>query len=376
MAGFKETLAAKKVSGITAAEGVAVVRPDALVLHGAEGLAALDKVMPPFAFEAARVFVCGAACHGVGAGRVAEYAARYGVTVLAAGEGCGAAALVVEGILRPGELTLLAGEDVGDADNLLYWPIGLDAVPAFLAAGCFRLDTPSVLRIECGGELQRGVMPADVGLYIAGQFGAAGAAGAVLELGGPLVAAWDARECAAALGAARACGPLTAFAAPAAAEGADATFNYDFKSLPPQVGVWRDGGAKVVPLAEAAGTPVRLVVLGPASAADLAVAARLLAGARVSSRVTLFAAAATRRDFLAAVAAGDLATLAAAGAAVLSPCAARWLLSFDADDAVVTTALCPSRAAAARRMTAYHVNPAAAAAAALAGQLCDPTPIC
>jgi len=361
------------------ANGEGRCRPDAVA---AAGEAALDVIAAQdprgLAYDAGRVLVFEGDCPFGGAAgltlRAQEQARRFGLRLLRGADGCPLAVLRELGFAAPGALVATAGVVAARAggEGALVWPLGSPALDELLRTGAAAVPAPQVYRVRCGGELSPPVGGVDVGLYVAGQFGPGGAEGAVLELDAPALPAAAARD--ALVAASLLCGARAALCVAGAAPDGDAEYEYDFTPLTPQYAAARDGGFDVGAVAAVPRAFVSRVVVGPADAADIGDAARVLAGARIHSDVEMWVAPASRAAHFDATAKGYLLDLIEAGAVVLPLCALPWAEEV-ADGAVATTTLCAFQACAARGLETYYVGAAAAAAAALAGELCDPSPL-
>jgi homoaconitase/3-isopropylmalate dehydratase large subunit len=176
--------------------------------------------------------------------------------------------------------------------------------------------------------------------------------------------------------AAALCGPRAVYCAPATAADADASFRYDFSTLAPYYGAWTAAGFDAGPVSGKAAAYVDRVVIGPGlPAAEIRRAAAVVRGRRAHSDVVLWLVAPggagedARRD-------GSLAAWEGAGATAFLAGEAPWPEMLTSAGAVATTARAVFESCRDRGVPAYLVNPTTAAAAALAGELTDPTPLC
>jgi 3-isopropylmalate/(R)-2-methylmalate dehydratase large subunit len=367
--------------------GRLVLKPDAVALGGEEAMAALESATAPRGgtSDAARVMLFAGDCRGGGSSRLAPrarvQASAFGFQLVHPAAGCGPPVLTERGLAGPGSLTAALGLPGGEAsgDGSLSWPVGPECLPGLLARGVFEAEEPDVHRVECGGELGPGVNGVDVGLYVAGQFGAGGARGALLEFGGAVVEAVCAGAHSGIADAANLCGPTMVLCAPGTRPSAyDAYYEYDFSNLVSQcAAAGADSRFDIAPLAVVTGAHVQRVVVGPAaSAADRGEAARFLRGKRVHADVQLWVSPASRQVHFEALAREDLTALIDAGASVLPSCTLPWAEELASGGAVAVTGACAFDVCRERGVEVYYVNAYAAAAAALAGELCEPTPIC
>lgn len=364
------------------------LKPDALALGGEEALRALEEARPGAggSFDVERVILFAGECRGRGSARLAPraraQAGAFGFRLVHPAAGCALPVLYERGLAGPGDLVAALGLPGGQTsgNGSLVWAVESGSLPGILEGGTFDVDLPDVHRIECRGELGPAAGGVDVGLYVASQFGRDGARGALLEFGGEAVEALGIGEREGLAGAAALCGPAALLCAPGTtASEADAYFEYDFTNLKPQYAASKGAsGFEVGPLAEAAAAFVRRVVIGPAAAAcELRDAARLLAAKRIHSDVQLWVSPASRQAHFESLAKSYLMELVDAGATVLPSCTLPWAEELASNGAAVaTTGFCGFEACLERDVEVYYVSAVSAAAAALAGELCDPTPSC
>lgn len=330
-----------------------------------------------------RAIIFSGDCRGRGSSRLAAraraQAGAFGLCLVHPAAGCAVPVLHERGLAGPGDLVAALGLPGGQTSGRgsLVWPVVVGSLEGILARGTFEVDVPDIHRIECRGELAPAVGGVDVGLYVAGQFGRGGAEGALLEFGGAVVDGMANGDREGMASAAALCGPVAVLCAPETeAEGFNALFDYDFTPLTPQFAKWRgNADFDVAPLAEESDAFIHRVVIGPAaSAAELRAAARMLAGKSVHSDVQLWVSPGSRQAHFEALAKGYLMDLIDAGATVLPSCTLPWAEELTSDDAAVaTTGLCGFEVCVEAGAEVYYVSSASAAAAALAGELCDPT---
>jgi 3-isopropylmalate/(R)-2-methylmalate dehydratase large subunit len=389
MGGYRTAREIIEGHAVSAAErdGRVTLEPDVVALGGEEAIAALEREEAPRegAPDAGRVMLFAGDCRGGGSARLAVrarlQATTFGFQLVHPAAGCGPPVLTERGLAGPGTLTAALGLPGGEAcgDGSLAWPVGPECLGDLLERGVFEAEVPGVHRVQCGGELGPGVNGVDVGLYVAAQFGAGGARGALLEFGGAVVEAVCTGGHSGIADAVNLCGPEMVLCAPGTRPSAyDAYYEYDFSNLVPQCAAGSDSRFGVAPLAEATGAHVHRVVVGPAaSAADIREAARFMRGKRVHADVQVWVSPASRRVHFEALAREDLTALIDAGASVLPSCTLPWAEELTSGGgAVAVTGACAFDVCRERGVEVYYVNAYAAAAAALAGELCDPTPVC
>jgi 3-isopropylmalate/(R)-2-methylmalate dehydratase large subunit len=364
------------------------LRPDALALGGEDALRALEEAGPGAggSFDVERVILFAGECRGRGSARLAPraraQAGAFGFRLVHPAAGCAVPVLFERGLAGPGDLVAALGLPGGQTsgNGSLVWAVEGGSLPGILEDGTFDVDLPDVHRIECRGELGPATSGVDVGLYVASQFGREGARGALLEFGGAVVEALGIGEREGLADAAVLCGPAAVLCAPGTkASGSDAYFEYDFTNLKPQYAASKGTSAfDVGLLADASAAFVGRVLIGPAAAAaELRDAARLLAGKRIHSDVQLWVSPASRQAHFESLAKSYLMELVDAGATLLPSCTLPWAEELASDGAAVaTTGFCGFEACLERDAEVYYVSAVSAAAAALAGELCDPTPLC
>jgi 3-isopropylmalate/(R)-2-methylmalate dehydratase large subunit len=366
----------------------ATVRPAAAALGGEEVVAALEALAPPApaALDVARTVLFAGDCRGGGTARLGRrartQAERFGFRLIPPAAGCASVVLRERGLAAAGDLVASVGlpEGHGGGDGFLLWPTDVAALGGLVTEGVLSTVWPAAFRLQLGGALRPGVGPVDVGLYLAAQFAAGGASGSVLEVGGATAEAMSVDGRRALAEAISLCAPRATLCAPGTpGDPAQAYFEYDFAGLVPQYAHGRAAGEfEVAALAEAENVHVDRVVIGPAaSAEEMGVAARLLAGAKIHSDVQLWVGPGSRPAQFEALAQGYLTPLIDAGAAVLPSCMLPWVEELTSPGgAVAVTGLCAFEVCRTHDCEVYYVSAAGAAAAALTGELCDPTPLC
>jgi 3-isopropylmalate/(R)-2-methylmalate dehydratase large subunit len=157
---------------------------------------------------------------------------------------------------------------------------------------------------------------------------------------------------------------------------------FDVSRIPPQLAV-PNSVDNVRPLAELAETPVHQAYLGSCTggrAEDIAVAARILKGRRVHKDTRFVVVPASRDVYLEAMRNGDVEILVEAGAAFVTPGCAACLGTHEGILAAGEVCIASTNRNFPGRMghtqsAIYLGSPAAVAAAALSGQITDPSEI-
>lgn len=382
--GREAARAAKRIFAARAREGgpAGATAPDAVLAGGEEALRIIERAdFAASQFPADKIYIFDGECDRevTPLTRWAQkVAARLPCRLLRRTDGCPVAVAAAANLFQSGDLVLTVGlGSPASGSGVLYWPVTAAELEAVIKEGSFVPGRTDVHRVVCRGGLSGGVTGADVGLYIASQFGPAGGRGATLEFAGPLADALSGSGREALAAAVALSGPQAVLYAQGEDTFADAVYEYDFTPLVPQVA--RVGASEWVinEVEEFAGAPLSHVILGPASMEDIAVAAEVLGGAAVSSEVTLWVFPASRTVHFAATGAGYLAALLEAGATILPYCTLPWPEEVGAtgEEAVVVTHRCALTAVAGKTACAFLTSVPTAAASALAGELCDPRPL-
>ena len=259
-----------------------------------------------------------------------------------------------KGFVRPG-YTVIMGDShtcTHGAFGAFAAGVGTTDLEVGILKGVCAFKTPDTLRINITGNLPEGVFAKDVILSVIGRIGVNGATNKVIEFAGPVVAAMDMESrmtlCNMAIEAGGTCGicepdrvtvdylwPFIEdeYATPEAAladfarylPDADAAYDrvieHDVSTLAPMV---TDGYKpdNVKPVAEMAGRPVDQVYIGSCTngrISDLRIAARVLAGNRISDSVRAIVSPATPQVYNQALEEGLIRTFMEAGFCVTNP---------------------------------------------------------
>jgi len=259
-----------------------------------------------------------------------------------------------KGFVRPG-YTVIMGDShtcTHGAFGAFAAGVGTTDLEVGILKGVCAFKSPETMRINVSGTLAEGVFAKDVILSIIGRIGVNGATNKVIEFAGPVVAAMDMESrmtlCNMAIEAGGTCGicepdrvtvdylwPFIEdeYATPEAAladfarylPDADAAYDrvieHDVSTLAPMV---TDGYKpdNVKPVAEMAGRPVDQVYIGSCTngrISDLRIAARVLAGNRISDSVRAIVSPATPQVYNQALEEGLIRTFMEAGFCVTNP---------------------------------------------------------
>jgi 3-isopropylmalate/(R)-2-methylmalate dehydratase large subunit len=311
--------------------------------------------------------------------------------------------LVEYGHARPGEL--LVGSDshmvMLGALNCAATGIGDDESAYALAFGELHFSVPETLRIVLNGRPRRYPFAKDIILHLAGRFGDDFAQGRSLEFHGPLAHALPlAERFCLADHAVEVGGKFGLFTADALAiDYVRARSDRPFVPVAPDPDAVYAGTLEVdcdalgfqvarpyrfdnvVPVAAVAGTRIDQARIGSCANGrfeDIAVAARIVAGRRVAPGVRCYVSPASRGVYRACLEAGLLGTLIDAGVQVLDPGCAICTTQVVLDGEVcISSTTRNSRGRFGGPETGdaqvYLAGPATVAAAAVAGEIVDPT---
>ena len=311
--------------------------------------------------------------------------------------------LVEEGWVVPG--SVIAG---GDSHTCTYGALGAFGtglgstdIAACLASGTFWQAVPGTIIIEFTGTKRRFVTGKDLILAVIAEIGVAGGTNTALEFVGDGAEALSIDERLAVANMAVEAGSETGFfpaddtvaeyldgrtERPWTAERSDAdaefkqTVRIDLDELSPLVALPHSPG-NVVPLAEALGRRIDQVYIGNCSngtMTDLRQAAEMLAGRRVHQRTRAIIVPASQRVYREALAEGLLDVFVEAGAMVSTPtCGACFGGSggvlAPGENAITTTNRNFRGRMGSNEAGVHLANAWVAAAAAVAGEIVDPT---
>ena len=331
-------------------------------------------------------------------------AARFGVAHRDAGRGgLGHVFPIEEGIVVPGMFVLAYDPHVTNYGALGALGVAvLTEIPEVLACGSVWLQVPETLRVDLSGVLRFGVFARDAAQKLIGSHDAALFEDAVVEFGGPGLAALsiDARQVfcntPVELGAvssvvepdARCMAHAQARAGRAmhpAMPDADARYRaritLDLSRLVPQVAL-PPTPDNVVDVTEVAGKPIQHAFVGSCAAGmleDLRVAAAVLRGRKVAPGVRLIITPATQQVAADAAAEGLIEAFIRAGAMVTAPgcgvCAGGRIGGVAADEHSIGTGTRNEPGRLGAHEAVLHIaGPATVAASAVAGAIADPRP--
>jgi len=318
------------------------------------------------------------------------------------GEGICHQVLPEHGHALPG--TLIVGSDSHTPSHGAFGAfaagIGRTEAAAVMATGEIWLRVPESLRIVVEGTLPDWVSAKDLVLHIIGDIGADGADYKSVEFAGPVVEAMSVGSRQVLCNMAAEMGAKNGYVAPddttrAWLRGrtevayhevhpdADASYaqvlTYDVSDLAPQIAKPHRVD-NVLPVDEIAGIEIDQALIGTCTNGrleDLAAAAEILRGKKISPRVRLLVLPASREVLLAAIEAGIVSDLVAAGATLLNPGCGPCLGAHEGcmapGERTISTANRNFQGRmGSREAEIYLGSPATVAASALTGAITDP----
>jgi 3-isopropylmalate/(R)-2-methylmalate dehydratase large subunit len=333
--------------------------------------------------------------------RMRGFAAAQGITLWEVGEGIGHQLIVESGRAVPGSLVVGADSHAVTygALNSFATGIGSSDLAAIMISGRMWLRVPESIKVTLTGTLPAGVYPKDIALALTNELRADGATYQALEFGGPALASLDLEDrlvlsnFAVEMGAKNAVFPADASTfeylegranAPFDAVAADAEAVYSreiilaLDDLTPQVTLPHQID-HVVPIADAIGTPVRMVYLGTCTGGrvrDFHQARDVIkAGGGVAPGVQLVVTPASRAVLETLTRDGTLADFVAMGATIGTPgcgscCGTCGTIPRDVN--VISTANRNYKGRMGNsNASIYLASPASCAAAAVSGVIAD-----
>lgn len=312
--------------------------------------------------------------------------------------------LADKGLSSPGKLIVVTDSHTTThgAFGAFGTGVGATDMATILATGQLWFRVPEIIKIEITGMIPKGVYAKDIILYIIGQLKADYGVYRAVEFAGETVEQFSISERMALCNMTTEMGAKAAYIQPDATTLAflkeyqvtdfevmetDSDFQYaeelhfDVSSLVPQVAA-PSSVDNVADLKEYEGTKIDQAYLGSCTGGrleDLAVAAKILKGKKVSSETRLVVVPASQKVLLDAIQLGYITDLVAAGATMVTPsCAAclgthQGLLAPGEACISSTNRNFPGRMGSTEAKI-FLGSPAAVAIAALKGVISDPTP--
>lgn len=313
--------------------------------------------------------------------------------------------MVDEGLVYPGMILIATDSHTTThgAFGAFGTGVGATDLAVILATGHLWLRVPEIIRIDLKGRLSSGVYAKDMILHIIGEVGADFAIYKAVEFTGEVLESLSVSERMALCNMTTEMGAKTAYIQPDPITldflkdltskdfeipETDAGFQYsqeitfDVSTIGPSLAV-PDSVDNVSPLKALEGIRVHQAYLGSCTggrAEDIAVAAKILKGRKVSKGTRFVVVPASKQVYMDALAQGDVATLVRAGATFVTPGCAACLGTHEGILAKGEVCISSTNRNFPGRMghtgsAVYLGSPAAVAAAALSGKITDPTDI-
>jgi 3-isopropylmalate/(R)-2-methylmalate dehydratase large subunit len=327
-----------------------------------------------------------------------EFATETGCTLYDVGAGICHQLMVEQDHVRPGDIFLGADSHTPTYGALGAFAVGVGStdMAAVMLTGKTWLKVPQTVRIELTGELQPGVGPKDIILFLVGTLGIAGATYDAIEFSGDavdtlsLAGRMTLANMVAEMGAKAALVDTLTLQSPYSftpiTGDEDAVYRavhtFEVSGLRPQISL-PHAPDKVIDIDSALGTEVQSAFIGSCTNGrleDLHAAASVLRGRHVAPGVRLTIATASRRVFNAAVQDGTVAALSAAGASFITsgcgPCVGTHQGVPGDGEVVISSSNRNFRGRMGNpRASIYLASPTVVAAAALTGKIVDPADI-
>ena len=321
--------------------------------------------------------------------RMRRFAAQHGISLWDVGEGIGHQLMIESGRAAPGRLAVGADSHAVTygAVNCFATGIGSSELAAILIGGAIWLKVPEAIRVTLTGALQRGVDAKDIALALARELGADGAAYRALEFAGPALPSLDLDDRLVLANLAVEMGAKNGIFPGDIAPDRDAVYTrevvLDLDALAPQIALPHQVD-RVVPITDAAGTPVRMVYLGTCTGGrvrDFHAARDVLrAGGGPLPGVQLVVTPASRSILETLARDGTLADFVAMGAVIGTPgcgacCGTCGSIPADGDNVISTANRNFKGRMGNPNASIFLASPAACAAAAVRGAVADPREI-
>ncbi len=331
-----------------------------------------------------------------------SFASSQGIPLFDAGEGVCHQLVVEQGLVAPGGLAVGADSHTCTygALNVFAFGIGSTDMSGVMLTGKLWLRVPGTMKVEFRGAMPEGTCAKDLMLHLIGKIGADGADYLALSFCGETVREMSlsermtlsnmAIECGAKAGLMEAdektFAHLKALGGPVPKplwDDDDADFAsqvaIDASAIPPQVSRPHSVDS-VVPVTEVTGTEIHQAYIGTCTNGrleDLRIAARVLAGRRISGNCRLLVCPPSRKVLTEALAEGIIAQLVEAGATLLppgcGPCPGTHLGVPGDGERVISTANRNFKGRMGNnKAEIYLASPATCAASALEGKIADP----
>jgi len=324
-----------------------------------------------------------------------DFHERMGGRFYDVGEGICHQLMVEDGRVQPTDLFVGADSHTPTYGALNAFAVGVGStdLAAVWLTGKIWLKVPQTIKIELHGRIPPGITSKDLILFLVGQMGIAGATYQAIEYTGPalrhlslasrMTIANMSAEMGAKTGFVDATGLELPYAFTAVFPDPDASYSqvyrFDVSDLQSQIALPHSPD-NIRPIAEAVGQPVHQAFIGSCTNArleDLQMAARILKGKRIHSRVRLIIGAASKRVFNDALRDGTAQILSEAGATFITsgcgPCVGTHQGIPGDGEVIISSTNRNFRGRMGNpRSLVYLASPAVVAASALCGEITDP----
>jgi 3-isopropylmalate/(R)-2-methylmalate dehydratase large subunit len=318
--------------------------------------------------------------------RTRDFARVHGIHLWEVGDGIGHQLMVESGRVTPGSLVVGADSHAVTygALNAFATGIGSSDLAAIMISGRIWLRVPHSIRVSLTGKLTAGVYPKDIALTLAKELGVDGATYQALEFSGGSLDLEDRlvlSNLSVEMGAKNGIFPGQVIA------DSDASYSreisLDLSAIAPQIALPHQVD-RVVPVAEAAGTPVQMVYLGTCTGGrvrDFHQALDVLkAAGGPAPGVQIVVTPASRTVLETLSRDGTLTAFIAMGAVIITPgcgscCGTCGAIPADGINVISTANRNFKGRMGNRSAMIYLASPAACAAAAVRGFIADPREI-
>jgi len=324
-----------------------------------------------------------------------EFHQRMGGHFYDVGEGICHQLMVENGHVRPGDLFVGADSHTPTYGALGAFAVGVGStdLAAVMLTGKIWLKVPETIRIELDGRIPKGCSAKDLILFLVGRLSVSGATYQAIEFAGPAVHALSLASRMTVANMAAEMGAKTGFVDMAGLQlpyefaplhpDADAPYRaryrFDVSELTPQVALPHSPD-NVRPITELLGRRIDQAFIGSCTNArleDLHMAARVLQGRQISSRVRLIIAPASKKVLDAALEDGTVLALSRAGATFITsgcgPCVGTHLGIPGDGEVVISSTNRNFRGRMGNPQASIYLgSPAVVAASALFGEISDP----
>jgi len=333
-----------------------------------------------------------------------NFASAQDIPLFDVGDGVCHQIVVEKGLVSPGGLAVGADSHTCTygALNVFAFGIGSTDMSGVMLTGKLWLRVPGTMKVHIRGPMTEGTYAKDIMLHLIGKIGSDGADYLALSFCGDTVRGMSlsermtlsnmAIECGAKAGLMEADDKTAAHLRTLGKSEGIPAFDDDNARFDSKIEIYAPGVSpqvslphsvdSAVPVTEAAGTEIRQVYIGTCTNGrldDLRIAARILAGKKVSANCRLLVCPPSRNVLADALAEGIILQLVEAGAAILppgcGPCPGTHLgVPGDGENVLSTANRNFKGRMGNNKSGVYLASPATCAASALEGRIADPRP--